>query len=201
MQIMKKILSLIVLLALAFALCACGKTADGEEQPDDPAWERFRSLGRVVNVNGTELVSVDVSSQIVGTDVTQDILDANVGEGYTSAKLNEDGSVTFRLTKEQLRTMLDSIVQRMEEELKTLVENPDYAFTEITHNEDLTVFDVHLSTEKVGFMEGFMAPGFYLYGGIYATYSGNEGAVITVNYYGPDGSLISSVNSSKTAGG
>ena len=195
---MKKITSLIVLLALVLSLCACGTAAGGEKEPEDPVWERFRSLGRVVNVNGTELVSVDVSSQIVGTDVTQDVLDTNVGESYASAELNEDGSVTFQLTKEQLRAMLDSIVQKMDDELKALVENPDYAFTEITYNEDLTVFDVHLSSEKVGYMEGFMALGFYMYGGLYATYSGNEGAVITVNYYGPDGSLISSANSSNT---
>ena len=102
------------------------------------------------------------------------------------------------MEKKDLRIVFMGTPEFAVETLKALVENPDYAFTEITYNEDLTVFDVHLSSEKVGYMEGFMALGFYMYGGLYATYSGNEGAVITVNYYGPDGSLISSANSSNT---
>lgn len=100
------------------------------------------------------------------------------------------------MTKKQHKAMLEEFTKTIEEGLQELVSSPDYAFTEITHNSDFTVFDAHLSTEEVGITESFMALGSYMYGGIYSVFSGHDAQNITVNYYSPNGTLIRAANSS-----
>ena len=219
---MKKTICVLLAALLLLSLCACGsekpaaastvssapaETAVQEETPtpeptpseedliDDPAWDELSSLGKVETENGVLFVRITVPADIVG-DITQESIDANAGETYISGKLNEDGSVTYKMTKKQHKAMLDQFTVSIEEGLQELVDSPDYAFTEITHNSDFTVFDVHLSTDEAGFAESFMVLGFYMYGGIYSIFSGHDAQNITVHYYSPDGTLISTGNSS-----
>ncbi len=220
---MKKTICLLLAVFLVLSLCACGnekptdnssvvsgpeETTEQEETPtpeptpseedliDDPAWDELFSLGKVETENGLLFVRLTVPADIVGDSITQESIDANAGETYISGKLNEDGSVTYKMTKKQHKAMLDQFTATIEEGLQELVDSPDYAFTEITHNSDFTVFDAHLSTEEVGFTESFMVMAFYMYGGIYSIFSGHDAQNIAVNYYSPNGTLISTANSS-----
>ena len=60
-----------------------------------------------------------------------------------------------------------------------------------------TSFDAYLSTSQVGITESFMVLSFYMYGGIYSLFSGENVDNISVNFYGPDGNLIRTANSSE----
>lgn len=171
-----------------------------EDAIDDSAWDELESLGRIETENGLFYVSITLPAEFVGSDITQESIDANAGEMYTSGKLNDDGSVTYKMTKKQHKAMLDNIIQSIDEGLQEMVDSSDYAFTKITHNDDFTVFDAYLSTEEVGFTEGFMAMGFYMYGGMYGLFSGHQTDNIAVNYYSPSGNLISTANSSEMGG-
>ncbi len=93
--------------------------------------------------------------------------------------------------------MLDYNTKSIDGALREMVDSSDYAFTKITHNDDFTVFDAYLSTEEVGLAEGFMAVGFYMYGGLYALFTGRQADNIAVNYYAAGGNLISTANSSE----
>ena len=171
-----------------------------EELIDDAAWDELESLGRIETENGLFYVSITMPAEFVGSDITQESIDANAGETYTSGKLNEDGSVTYKMTKKQHKAMLDLFAQSIEEGLQELVDSSEYAFTKITHNDDFTQFDAYLSTEEVGFTEGFMAMGFYMYGGMYSLFTGRNVDNISVNYYSASGNLISTANSSEMGG-
>lgn len=129
--------------------------------------------------------------------MTQESIDANAGETYTSGKLNDDGSVTYKMTKKQHKAMLELTAEQIDSALQELVDSEEYAFTSITHSKDFTSFDVTLSTGELGLTEGFMTLGFYMYGGMYALLTGSEADNITVRYYAPDGSLINTANSSE----
>ncbi len=170
-----------------------------EELIDDPAWDELESIGKIETENGLFFVTITMPAELIGDDVTQETLDQNVGDTYTSAKLNEDGSVTYKMTKKQHRNMLDSFDEAADAAMQELIDSPDYAFTEITHNANYTSFDVHLSTEEIGMAEGIMALGFYMYGGIYACYSGKEVDNVAVNYYSANGELLETGNSSDMA--
>ncbi|MCR5088131.1 MAG: hypothetical protein K6C08_01295 [Oscillospiraceae bacterium] len=215
---MKKAISGILAIILALTLCAggssvlaAGQKANGTPIPGDQAavsdeaedaiadsaWEELESLGRIETENGLLYVFITLPAELVGSDSTQKSIDANAGETYTSGKLNEDGSVTYKMTRKQHKEMLESVAESIEEAMEELVESPDYAFTRISHSDDFTVFDVYLSTEEIGFAESFMVLGFYMYGGMYGLLLGHEADNIAVNYYSPGGNLIETANSSE----
>jgi hypothetical protein len=171
-----------------------------EEVIEDSAWDELESLGKIETENGLFYVTITMPAEFVGSDITQESIDANAGGMYTSGKLNDDGSVTYKMTKKQHKAMLDSIVQSIDEGLQEMVDSSDYAFTKITHNDDCTVFDAYLSTEEVGLAESFMVMGFYMYGGMYGLLFGHQADNIAVNYYSPSGNLISTANSSEMGG-
>ncbi len=101
------------------------------------------------------------------------------------------------MTKKQHKAMLDATTEQIDAALQELINNDEYAFTSIEHNKDYTSFDVTLSTEEVGLAEGLMTLGFYMYGGMYALFTGSEVDNIAVNFYSPSGNLISTANSSE----
>lgn len=220
---MRRFVCLILAVLLVLSLCACGKANTAEsskptaasalpaaEAPaasvapvseesliDDPAWDQLESLGKVTTENGIFYVTITIPADMVGEGTTQESLDAETNKNFTSAKLNDDGSITYKMTKKQHKAMMDEFTKGIDEGLQELVDSADYAFTKITHNANYTSFDAYLSTSQVGFTESFMVLGFYMYGGIYSLFSGENVDNISVNFYGTDGNLISTANSSE----
>lgn len=214
---MKKVLSVFLSAVMTTSLTACGSstnegTVDAgqveaaaeqaaetvvneEDQIVDEAWDELESLGKIETENGIFFVSITLPADIVGEEVTQESLDAKAGENYISAKLNDDGSVTYKMTKKQHKEMLDGMVESIDQSLQELVDSDQYAFADIKHNSDYTSFDVTLDTNELGMTESFMIIAFYMYGGIYGLFSGHEADNITVNFYSPDGTLINTGNS------
>lgn len=212
---MKKTITVLLTVLMVTGVCGCGKKETAETQEiaetvtetekeetvtqeedaiDDPSWEVLEGLGMVETENGLFFVSITLPAELVGEEMTQEKIDAEAGTTYTSGKLNDDGSVTYKMTKAQHKAMLDKLAESMETSLKDMTENGDFAVSEITHNADFTSFDVRLTTEDVGMSEGFLAMGLYMYGGMYGIFTGKK-ADITVNYYSVDGDLIYTANS------
>lgn len=214
---MKKAITVLLSALMAAGICGCGnketvettepaeavtetetekeETVTQEEDAiDDPSWEVLESLGMVETENGLFFVSITLPAELVGDEITQEKIDAEAGTTYTSGKLNDDGSVTYKMTKAQHKAMLDQLAEAMESALKDMTESGDYAISEITHNADFTSFEVKLTTEDVGMAEGFLAMGLYMYGGMYGIFTGKK-TDITVNYYSVNGDLIYTANS------
>lgn len=218
---MKKAINTFLAAVMTISLTACGtSTSEGtaanspaeaapeataetavsaEEQIDNEAWDQLASLGKVETENGILFVTITFPADFVGEDVTQESLDQKAGTNYLSAKLNEDGSVTYKMTKKQHKEMMDGMIQNMDDALKEMTDSGEYAFEEIKHNKDFTSFDVTLSTNELGMKESFMVLGFYMYGGIYALFSGKKADNVAVNFYAPDGTLINTANSKDLA--
>ncbi len=211
---MGKKLSLVLAFIMLFSVWACNgisavaaetrvsdnelpvTQSDQEASTDDSAWERLESIGRIVTENGIFYVYITMPAEFIESNITQESIDAEAGERYTSGILNEDGSVTYKLTKAQHRAILENITESIDESLQEMVDSSDYTFTRITHNDDFTVFDAFLSTNEVSFTEGFAVIAFYMYGGIYALLAGNDDLDIEVNYHDSSGNIIYSANSS-----
>ena len=170
-----------------------------EDQIVDEAWDQLQSLGKIETENGLFITTLTLPADIVGTDITQETIDANAGENYISGKLNEDGSVTYKMTKAQHKAMLDQMIQTMDDGLQEMKDSDEYSFAEITHNKDFTSFDVTLDTNEIGLQDSFMTLAFYMYGGFYGIFSGRTPDNVEVNFLAPDGTLIETYNS-KDAG-
>ena len=166
------------------------------EDVDNTAWDTLESMGNIETVNGFLTVSITMPKDFVGEDITQEALDEKAGERYVSARLNEDGSVTYKLTKKQHKDMMGEIVASIDESLQGMVDGTDYSFTEIKHNDDYTVFDVTAGGDELGLTDSFATLAFYMYGGMYGIFTGKTPEKVIVNFYNPNGELISTADSS-----
>jgi hypothetical protein len=158
----------------------------------------LEAIGEVEVENGILTVSITMPKDFVTKEISQEKLDADAGDNYLSAKLNQDGSVTYKLTKAQHRAMLDAITEGMEESFQEMIKDESRSFKEIKHNETYSVFDVTMDTDTVGLGDSFTVLAFYMYGGLYGIFSGNKVDNVIVNFYDPAGNLIESGNSAET---
>ena len=204
---MKKIIiiSMMLMLLISFTGCASKNedtsdvTSPSPEASEDALQNDLDELSKIGEVevkDGILTVSITLPSSFLG-DVTQEDLDNDAGASYVSAKLNDDGSVTMKLTKAQYEEMMQEIVEEVDSSINELKEDENCTITDIKQNDDYTVFDVTLSSNEVGLYDAFSVIGFYMYGGMYAVFKGVKVDNIVVNFYDPDGNLITSSNSSE----
>ena len=137
------------------------------------------------SINGLEAIEkMDVNKRLFDVtltipreyagDITQDQLDESIKEkGYKSATLNEDGSVTYVMTKQQHKEMLGAIRESIDNSLAEMVGSETYPnITDISTNENYTNFTVTTKNEKPDLKESFSIMGLYMYGGMYSKFSG-----------------------------
>lgn len=215
---MKKILFVLILVtSFSCSLCACNSKASttsisetrasanavteteseeilSEEKQLDEDFDELSAIGDVSIENGILMVSVTIPANFIG-EITQEELDQKAGDTYVSAKLNNDGSVTYKMTKSQHKKMLDGIVESIDSSLQDMVDDESYSFTSIKHNDDYTQFDVTISGTELNLSDSFATLGFYIYGGMYGIFSGHRADNVIVNFYDADGNLISTGDS------
>ena len=172
-------------------------TTNEDDAIDDEEWDSLKTIGKIQTENGVFTASITLPKDFVGDEITQADIDAKAGDTYISGKLNEDGSVTYKMTKKQHKAMLNSIVSDLESSFEKMVQSEDYSFTSIKHNKDFTQFDVTVSTDELGFADSIATMMFYMAGGVYGIFSGKQSEKVIVNYYNASGKLINTADSSK----
>ena len=128
---------------------------------------------------------------------TQADLDANVSAGkFLSAKLNDDGSVTYKMTKGQHKEVMEGIKESIEEALDEMIASEDYSSTKIEPNSDFTKFKVTTTSSELNLAESFSVLAFYMYGGMYNVFNGTEVENIAVEFVsGATGQIIKGASS------
>lgn len=76
-----------------------------------------------------------------------------------------------------------------------MINDENFSFQEITYNSNMSEFNAVMTTTELGFADAFSVIAFYTYGGLYQLFCGNKSESIIVNFYAPDGTLITSGNS------
>ena len=222
---MKKIFAVLLIICLALSLVGCGSkpdtdpvvtdSVDASQAPEeaiepepvseddtieDEAWNELEALGQVQTEDGVVFVKITLPPDIVGADITQETLDADAGENYISAKLNNDGSVSYKMTKKQHKVMLDGLVESMEQSLQEMIGGEEYSYTKIDHNKSFTQFDVTISGTELNFYDSFGVMAFYMYCGFYGLFSGHAADNVIVNFYDVNGTLINTADSANMDG-
>lgn len=173
-------------------------TSETEAPTEDPLTEDMEILSAIGDVaveNGILTVSITVPAALAGEGNEQAALDANAGETYQSAKLNDDGSITYKMTKAQHKAMLSSLQESVDSALQEMIDGTDFNFKDITYNKNMSVFDATMTVNELGLMDSFSVLAFYTYGSMYQLFSGDNSSSIIVNFYNPEGSLITSADS------
>ena len=158
---------LIAFSATALLLTACGRENKTEENYID-----FLNVNKgMVNVD----VTLPASFFIAATE--EEIIAEAKENGVTETVVNEDGSVTYTMSKskykEMMKEMGDSVLSTIDE----IVNSEDYtSIKEISYNKDFTEFDVKVNRQQYeeGF-DGFAIVGLVIVSTYYSAFEGKSG--------------------------
>ena len=161
---MKRILAVLLIVAMIFSLAACGGTSKDEGKNDG------------INVDeGLLNVDITMPASMFEGQTDQEILD-DAAENDYKCVVNEDGSVTYTLSKKQQREALKEMKEDLDEVIQECLEGEDAleSFEAITYNSDLTKFTIK-ANEKYGTgFDNFAALGFMITSSYYQLFAGKD---------------------------
>lgn len=211
---MKRVLAFLTAFAMVLSLAACGSApsapaSSGSTPPtsasSSAASNATSSTGDLSDLDGLEVdnnlfdVEITIPADLVG-ETTQEELEAQaIASGVHSVTLNEDGSATYVMSKAQHAQLMKDLADSINQSLSEMVGSEDYPnVTDISANDDFTVFTVTTTSTELTFEESFSVIGYYLYGGMYGAFAGDGRDNIHVDFVNADsGEIISSSDSSE----
>lgn len=176
--------------ALALCLTACsGGAASSAAAGSDAAASTSASEDGLNVEKNLFSVTLTYPASMVDEGTTQDSLNDEIKgiDGIKSATLNEDGSVTYIMTKAYHKQILDDMAQTIDESMAEMVGSEDYPnFTNVEANEDYTVFTVTTKSKALSLDESLSLLQFYTEGAFYSVVSGNDADSIHVDFVNAD---------------
>lgn len=172
---MKKLLALLMVVVMLFSLVACGGTADTESKGDSTQTGDNSENGGSIQVD-EGLFTVDVTMPATFFDgMTEDEIKAAANEnGYNSCTVNEDGSVTYTMTKAKHQELLDEFKASMDETIAGLLEGEDEvaSFVSINYTDDFSQVDIYVDATAYTMWDSLYALTFYMTGAYYQSFAG-----------------------------
>ncbi len=158
---------LIAFSATALLLTACG----GENETEG-------NSGDFLNVN-KGILTVDVTLPIsFFIEATEEEIIAEAKEnGIIETVVNEDGLVTYTMSKSKYNEMMKEIGDSIVSTIDEIVNSGDYtSIKEISYNKDFTEFDVKVNRQQYeeGF-DGFAIVGLVIVSTYYSAFEGKSG--------------------------
>lgn len=204
----KRVVAIVMAMSLAISMFGCGSTTSSENNKnaktseektaDDSEKDELDTLSEVETEKNLFSVELKIPADYVEKGTTQESLDAVVAEkGYKSATLNDDGSVTYVMTKKQHKSMMEELKKSLEEALAKIPESEEYSTVKsIENNDDFTDFTVTTTNSEASLNESFLVMALYMYGGTYAVFNGEKVDNIHVSIVNADsGEVVNEANS------
>lgn len=213
---MKRLVALTAAAVLALSLAACSTAPSTADTPAEtpaptaaPTTEPDISLQEAADAISTaEQIEVednlfdvtltlpaDYASDITEEEIAQQVADGKVHTGT----LNDDGSVTYTMSKAQHAALLESIAAELRSTLDDMIGSTDYPnLTAIEANDDFTDFTVYTTTQPgaVGLSDEMSVLIYYTCGKMYGIVSGQEPDNIHVDILNAEsGELVSAHDS------
>ena len=220
---MKKLLAILLCATILATFAACGNQPNSSAESSQPAdfasstsstVEESSEISEVSSEESNPLndlgevsveqnifdVKITIPADFVEEGTTQASLDEEAEKaGYQSAVLNDDGTVTYVMTKKQHEEMMDAIKAELDNSLKEMIDSGTYSsFQDVTVNDDYTEFVVQVSSSELGIEESIAVIGFYMFSGIYHAFNGTQPDDVVVKYVNADtGELINESHSNE----
>ena len=178
------------------AIQATADTADEKEEPGTVTGETAEASAKEEAAESAE--GADAPSGAAKTQETVTVVIPTVYEsvttqeeaekirkenGYESAVLNDDGSLTIVMSRSQHDEMLGQFKKSVDEGITEIIHTvEDSAIEKIEYNDDYSIFTVTVSGDELGLAERQAADELVMYGTLYHIYSGNDVDHIKVDY-------------------
>lgn len=204
----KKFLALLLLMTLIFTSCSGpdvpadnkgpAEEKETETESEEDTISDMDALGDIEVEEELFDVTLTIPAEYVEA-TTQEELDAVAAEKGYKATLNDDGSATYIMTKNQHKKMLDEMASSLNESLDEMVGSENYPnFTDIKANDNFTEFTITTTSTELDLNESFSVLAFYMYGGMYNIFTGETVDNIHIDFVNADtGEIISSSDSSE----
>lgn len=145
-------------------------SADGEGKPSDDGMAQ-------------ETVTIVIPTVYESVTTQEEAEKIKTENGYESAVLNEDGSLTIVMSRSQHDEMLVQFRKSVDEGIKEIIQAvEDSTIEKIEYNDDYSIFTVTVSGDELGLAERQAADELVMYGTLYHIYSGNDAERIQVDY-------------------
>lgn len=209
-----RIFTLTLALLLVLSLAGCGSSEPQTSSATQAAtgsttstetttgFEDLEAIGELEVDQNLFTVEITVPADFLGEGITQESLDADVAaSNYISAKLNDDGSVTYVMTKAVHDEMMVGVRDNIQQALEEMVGSEEFpSFTKVEANDDFTQFTVETTSTELGLVESFSVLGFYMFGGMYHAFNGTQVDDIAVTFINADtGETVGEAHSSDMA--
>lgn len=118
-------------------------------------------------------------------------------QGFKSATLGDDGSVTIVMSKSQHKKTMEELNKTIDEALQAMIGSEDYPnITAVEHNDNYTEIKVTTESEELSLNESFSTLVFYIYGGMYNAFNGTPVDNIHIDFINEaSGDVIDSFDS------
>jgi hypothetical protein len=155
--------------ATALLLAGCGDEKESEATKEE------QSSGESVNVEkGLLNVEVTLPANFFEGETEEEIVAGAKEEGISEAVVNEDGSVTYKMSKSKHKEMMKELEDGIVEMIKEVVESGDYpSIKEISYNKDFDEFDVKVDRAAYeNSLDGFAILGLIMGSSYYCAFDG-----------------------------
>ncbi len=160
--------------------------AETEPSGDEDTDKELEALGEVEVEKELFDVKLTVPADLVG-ETTQEELEKTVGDTVHTVTLNDDGSVTYVMSKKQHKEFLKQTKESFQKTLDEMTNSEDYPnFEKITPNDDFTSFKVEIKSQELDMNEYFSTYVFMMYGEMYSIFSGKNVDNIHVDFVNVD---------------
>ncbi|MEZ7171786.1 hypothetical protein [Sporosarcina sp. OR05] len=175
---------LAILLLSIFTLVACSSKEDANEKADNGKQEEKteETSGSVAVDKGLLNVEVTIpASFLEGEDIDVVVAEAKE-DGIKEVTKNDDGSVTYKMTKAKHKEMMQEMKTNVTEYVDELVNNEDFAsIMDIKHNKDFSKFTLEVDKEAFeNSFDGFAAMGLGMTGMLYQLFNGVDSEKLNV---------------------
>ena len=171
-----------------FTLTACSSSNDCEIRKKNKR-EKDRKTGGALEVD-KGLLSVEVtipSTFIEGEDIDNVVAEAKEN-GLKDATKNEDGSVTYKMSKAQHKEYMKEMKTNVTTYVDELINDEDFAsIQDIKHNASFSEFTVVVDKEAYeNSFDGFATLGLAMSGMYYQAFDGTNGDKLNVTVHTKD---------------
>ena len=211
---MKKALILLVLLAILLSSCS-PKTEDTPVKNDSV--ETSSSVSTDSGSASEQQIQVDKglidvkitfpASLFKDSQITNEEIEANAkAQGIKNVIFNEDGSVTYEMSRATHKKLLDEFKKSIDESIEEMLSDPEgtSSFVSIEYNDNCSEFNVMVDGTKYNEWESLAALGFYVQGLFYQCLQGTDpnDAKVVVNFIDKDtGKVLNTADSSRLTEG
>ena len=167
---MKKLLTLILATLMLLSFAACG---NAENETEITAEDGSKPISAEENVLS---VTVTLAATLFEDETKEEIIASAKENGISKCVVNEDGSVTYTMSKSKHKEMLEDLEKSIADFYNELLNGEEKvaSFVEIKNNEDFSEFNVYVDSSKYSMWDSMNAMAFYIQGIYYQCLSGAD---------------------------